>query len=266
MIEMKTQKSGIIVSKSLRNFWKAIIFVSCLLLVIISCTNDDKPEKIGAIIDRSKLPKLHVTDVTTVISDSGVTRYRISSSRWDIYDKVNQPYWEFPNGIHFEKFDENLNINANIRSNYAKFYVNEQIWELRGKVKSTNLQGEVFETEQLFWNQRLEKFYSDSLTKITRATQILTGTGFVSNQSMTQYTFMRPQGPISFNENPNSSDSIATSSNGSVGVKPSVGVVSSLNAPAKIISSINEQNAKAAAKKPIPAKPIPTMLIPIPQK
>jgi len=257
MIEMVPQNSQINRSRFFNNFRKTLIFIGCIFsLVIISCTNDDKPEKIAAIVDRTKLPKLHETDVTTVISDSGVTRFRISSPSWDIYDKAEQPYWEFPKGIHFEKFDENLNVSANIHSLYAKFYVNEQIWELRGKVKSTNVKGEIIETEQLFWNQRLETFYSDSLTKVTTPSQILTGTGFLSNQSMTQYTFVRPQGSISVSENSNNLD---TASNAPYGVKPLGGIVT---------SSINDQNAKAAAaaKNPSPTKTFPTMLIPIPQK
>ena len=53
---------------------------------------------------------------------------------------------------------------------------------------------ELFETEQLFWNQRQQKFYSDSLVKITQTTRIITGIGFESDQNMTNYTIRKPQG------------------------------------------------------------------------
>ncbi len=167
---------------------------------IVACIQD-KPVKISAIKDRAAMPKLHATDITTVISDSGITRYRISTPRWDVYDKSVQPYWEFPNGIHFERFNLNMKVDANINSQYARFNENEKVWELRGKVKSINLQGELFETEQLFWNQNQERFYSDSLVKITQATRIITGIGFESNQSMTKYTIKKPQGIFPVDEN-----------------------------------------------------------------
>jgi len=153
-----------------------------------------------AVVDRSTLPKLHATEITTVISDSGITRYRISSPRWDVYDKASQPYWEFPNGIHFERFDLNLKVDANIHSQYARFDENEQLWELRGKVKATNLQGELFETEHLFWNQREERIYSDTLIRVTQASHIITGLGFESNQSMSRYSIRKPQGIFPVNE------------------------------------------------------------------
>jgi len=179
-----------------------ILTVVVVLFIAVACSND-KPEKIGAVVDRSKLPKLHATEITTVISDSGITRYRISAPRWDVYDRATQPYWLFPNGIHFEKFDLNLKVDANIHSKFAKFNENEQLWELRGKVKMTNIQGELFETEQLFWNQREERFYSDSLIKITQATHIITGIGFESNQTMTHYTIKKPQGVFPVDEKAN---------------------------------------------------------------
>lgn len=180
-------------SYSKTNIWRTTVWSVFVLLFVCACSND-KPDKIGAIADRSKLPRLHATEITTVISDSGITRYRISAPSWDIYDRASQPYWEFPKGIHLERFDLNMKVDANINSKYAKFNENEQTWELRGKVKAINLEGELFETEQLYWNQRQERFYSDSLVKITQATRVITGIGFESDQTMSKYSIKRPQG------------------------------------------------------------------------
>jgi len=189
------------IRKANKNITTALMVVVVLFLTV-TCSND-KPDTIAAIVDRSTLPRLHALDISTVISDSGVTRYRISAPVWDIYDKANNPYWEFPKGIHFEKFDLNLKVDANIHARYAKFNENEQLWELKGKVRSTNLQGELFETEQLFWNQRQERFYSDSLIKITQKSHIITGIGFESNQAMTKYVIKQPQGIFPVDEEAN---------------------------------------------------------------
>ena len=185
----------------LKNSWKETVAIVFLLFFVFSCvSNSDKADKIAAVTDRTKIPRLHATEITTVISDSGITRYRISASRWDIYDRAMPPYWEFPKGIHLERFDQSLKVDANIHSLYAKFNENEQLWELRGMVRAINLQGELFETEQLFWNQRQEKFYSDTLIKITQATRIITGIGFESNQTMSKYLIKRPQGIFPVND------------------------------------------------------------------
>jgi LPS export ABC transporter protein LptC len=199
MIEMRPVKSRFSLITIL-SITKTVLGSLFFLLFVVAC-NNDKPDKIGAVVDRTKLPKLHATEITTIISDSGITRYRITASRWDIYDKASKPYQEFPDGIYFEKFDANMKVDANIQSKYARFDENDQIWELRGKVRAMNIQGELFETQQLFWNQRQARFYSDSLIKITQATHIITGIGFESNETMTNYTIKKPQGVFPLNEN-----------------------------------------------------------------
>jgi len=199
MIEMRPVKSRFS-QITIRNITKTVLGSLFFLVLFLVACNNDKPDKIGAIVDRTKLPKMHATEITTIISDSGITRYRITAPRWDFYDKASQPYQEFTEGIYFEKFDANLKVDANIQSKYARFNENEQIWELRGKVRAMNIQGELFETEQLFWNQRQARFYSDSLIKITQATHIITGIGFESNETMTHYTIKKTQGVFPLNE------------------------------------------------------------------
>lgn len=182
---------------------KAGLIFAFILFFMTACTKKEDTDKIAAIKDRSAIPKLHATEITTVISDSGITRYRISTDRWDMYDKAKEPYQEFPKGIHLEKFDANLKVDANIHSHYARYNENEQIWELRGKVRATNLQGELFETEQLFWDQRLKRIYSSKLVTITQVSHIISGIGFESNESMTIYTIRKPQGIFPLKEGGN---------------------------------------------------------------
>lgn len=173
------------------------IRVSLLLFVLLfflSCTKTEPPQKIAAIADRSKMPRLRASDITTIISDSGITRYRITTPVWDVFDRASQPYWEFPKGIQFEQFDEKLKVDANLHSKYAKFLEYEKLWELRGEVKMTNIRGQLMETNLLYWDQRTGKFYSDSAISITDAAHIIKGVGFESNQNMTNYHIKKTKG------------------------------------------------------------------------
>jgi len=180
----------------------AIAVAIAVLCCFNGCTHKkDKKQTVEAVTDRSKMPVLDAITVNTVISDSGVTRYRIKAPRWQIYDKADPPYWEFIEGIVLEKFDETYNVDASIESNYAIYNEREQIWRLDGDVRAINLKGEVFETPQLYWNQKTERVYSDSLISIYRSNSIIKGFGFDSNQTMTQYTIRNPQGVFPINEN-----------------------------------------------------------------
>ena len=170
-----------------------VVAVVCFL----SCS--DKPEQVEAITDRTTTPSLRANEVTTVVSDSGITRYRVNTAEWLVYDKAEEPYWEFPKGIHLEKFDFNLDVDAEIQSNYAIYYEKKKLWDLRDSVRAINVDGEHFESDRLFWDENTERVYSDSKIKITQKEKVITGRGFESNQSLTKYVIRNPEGifPIS---------------------------------------------------------------------
>ena len=70
---------------------------------------------------------------------------------------------------------------------------------LNGNVRILNVQNEKFLTNQIFWDQRNHKVYSDSFIHIERSDRIIEGYGFESNEKMTTYTVTRPSGifPVS---------------------------------------------------------------------
>lgn len=56
----------------------------------------------AAITERDSLPVMDTKGVTTLISDSGITRYRVNTAEWLIYDRKKPPYWAFEKGIYLE--------------------------------------------------------------------------------------------------------------------------------------------------------------------
>ena len=171
-----------------------------LCVLLVACRNTDVKHRAAAVADRKAMPVLEGIDVNTLISDSGITRYRIKAHKWLIFDKADTPYWEFPKGIYLEKFNMELKADATIEADYAYYNEPAQLWTLRGNVKAMNLQGEQFETPLLYWDQQSESVYSESSIIITRATSIIKGVGFRSNQEMTQYTILRPSGVFPIEE------------------------------------------------------------------
>ena len=61
-------------------------------------------------------------DVSTLISDSGRTRYKIVANVWEIYDKAKEPFWYFPEGFYLERYDAGFNIEATIVADTAWNY------------------------------------------------------------------------------------------------------------------------------------------------
>ena len=167
----------------------------------VSCDND-KLETTDA-IERDSVAGQYAKDVYTLISDSGIVKYRMETKEWYIFDRVDTPYWYFPQGLFFETLNDTMGTDASITSKYAKYYTDLELWDLRDSVKSKNIKGEYFETDQLFWDQKEKRVYSKEKIKITQDKRIITGRGFESNQSFTNYTIKKPEGIFPIEEQQN---------------------------------------------------------------
>lgn len=177
----------------------AIAVMAVLFLFATACRREVKLRS-DAVVDRAAIPVLEAHEVTTLISDSGITRYRITAPKWKVFDKAEPAYWEFEDGVYLEKFAEDLSVEASMEADYAHYNEKEQIWRLYGNVHALNLEGEEFDTQELYWNQKSERVYSDSSIMIKRETSIIYGLGFESNQEMSKYTILKPTGVFPIKE------------------------------------------------------------------
>ncbi|MBR4118476.1 MAG: LPS export ABC transporter periplasmic protein LptC [Bacteroidales bacterium] len=169
------------------------VIVVLLMIIMFSCGKDNK-EVIEAFADPNEVPTIYSKDVSTLISDSGVTRYRVVAPDWYMYENSETPRWYFPRGIYLETFDDDYNVAAFLEGDTAIFYKNQRLWEIRGDVKMANTNDERFFTEQLFWSQDAKKIYSDTIIHIERGDRIIEGLGFESNQNMTRYKILKTTG------------------------------------------------------------------------
>lgn len=174
-----------------------------LLLFTVACSKEVK-EVVDATYDPEKSYTMKATQVNTLISDSGITRYRIEAAEWIVFGKAKEPYWYFPEGIYVEKFDTLFHSEASIKADTAYYFDKKGLWHLIGNVEVESLQGEQFDTSELFWDQKKEKVYSDKYIRIQQKEQIITGVGFESNQNMTRYMIFNSQGEFPVEDTPKS--------------------------------------------------------------
>jgi LPS export ABC transporter protein LptC len=168
--------------------------MSLLLFMSIACSKE-KQEKVEVAFDPENSFTMKTTDVFTLISDSGITRYSAKAAVWLAFDKAKEPYWYFPEGIYLEQFDTLFNVKASIKADTAYHYNKQELWRGIGNVEMQNREGEHFSTSLINWDQKLQKIYSDKDIRIeTLQGKIITGKGFISNSSLTVYKIFEPGG------------------------------------------------------------------------
>ncbi len=170
----------------------AAIMLSVTGLTATSCKEDNPIAT--ADVDAEHTPTMLTRNVETLISDSGVVRYRIKTPVWYVYDEAEEPCWRFPEGLSLDKFDNFFRREAEVSADSATYFKNKQIWRLDGNVDISNIMKEKFLTQQLFWDQRQHKLYSDSFIHIETGDKVLEGYGFDSNEQLTRYSIRRVSG------------------------------------------------------------------------
>ena len=64
-------------------------------------------------------------------------------------------------------------------------------------------QGEKLETEELIWDERENKIYTDKKVIITTAKELIQGEGFESKPDFSEYSISKIQGTFNFNSSTN---------------------------------------------------------------
>jgi LPS export ABC transporter protein LptC len=172
-----------------------VLPVACAALFLLATAcSEEKTEMVNRVVDDETAPTMVTHNVNTLISDSGITRYRMTAPIWLVYDEAKDPTWRFPEGMFLEKFDDKFAVDATVVCDSAIYFKDRGLWRLDGDVNIVNTQGEKFLTEQLFWDQRQGKVYSDSFVHIEKSDRIIEGYGFESNDRMTTYSLNKPSG------------------------------------------------------------------------
>lgn len=165
-----------------------------VLSVAFPSCGEKKVETVKVPADPDRVPTMMSRDVTTLISDSGMTRYRVTSSLWLVYDEAESPYWKFPNGLFLEKFDDRFDVEATVECDSATYFKSLKLWRLDGNVFIRNVKNERILTEQMFWDQSRHEVRSDSFVRIERSDRIIEGYGFRSDERLANYVILKPSG------------------------------------------------------------------------
>ncbi len=158
-----------------------------LVFVLFGSCEEQKEHTAPAINDRDSVSMMTSYGVNTLISDSGVIKYKIVTERWDV-NTVKQPTrWTFEKGIFLEQFDEKFHVEGYINADTAWYYDQIKLWELRGRVHIRNVNGLIFDSEELFWDGIKHEFYSHKFSKVVTPERTMQGTYFRSDEHMSHY-------------------------------------------------------------------------------
>lgn len=171
-----------------------IIIICVLLALFVSACQEAVEHTAPAIRDRDSASVMTSWGVNTLISDSGVIKYRIVTERWDVNAVKHPSRWTFDKGLFLEQFDEKFHIQAYIQCDTAYYYDQMHLWELRSRVRVRTKEGLRFTSEQLFWDESRHELYSYVFSRLVTPERTLQGSFFRSDERMTHYLVTNSRG------------------------------------------------------------------------
>ena len=164
-----------------------------MVLSFIACDNP-KEHTAPAIYARDSVAMMTSYGVNTLISDSGIIKYRIVAERWEVNENLNPKRWIFRRGVFLEQFDEKFHVEAFIQADTAFYFTDQKLWHLIGNVRVRTLDGLRYSSEELYWNQDRHELYSNRFSRLITPEREMEGSYFRSNEQLTRYFISNSKG------------------------------------------------------------------------
>lgn len=177
--------------------------------LLFSCEN--KPS--ATVYDTETLMTESSENRTITMMENGARSYTFTAPLIEGYSLAKNPYKEFRRGVKMTTYtsDSLSLVDVILTANYAIFYENQELWEAKGNVvvikhnrkdsdtTVTDLT-EVY-TQQLFWNAKTKKIYSNVDTKILQADALHIGVGFEADDDLSNIHFRKYSSEVEFEMN-----------------------------------------------------------------
>lgn len=188
-----------------------LLYIIGVICAVCSC-NSPKEHTAPAIYERDSVAMMQSYGVNTMISDSGVMKYRIISERWIVNEKKNPKVWIFERGLFLEQFDEKFHVQAYIQCDTAYNYYENKLWHLIGNVRVRTTDGLKFNSEELYWDQMKHELYSNKFSRLVSPEREMQGSYFRSDENLTHYFISNSKG--SFEKSDFENDNSQTNQSG----------------------------------------------------
>lgn len=182
--------------------------LSCI--VILTACEQAVEHLAPAVNPRDSVPTMVTYGVNTLISDSGIVKYRIVTERYEVNQVKNPPRWTFDKGVFLEEFDENFHVQLYIQCDTAYYYDQERLWELRGRVRVKTKDGVRFYSEELYRDENRHELYSNKFSRLITPDRQLEGNYFRSDERMTKYYVSNSKGSFARTDIADKNDTLSS--------------------------------------------------------
>jgi LPS export ABC transporter protein LptC len=168
----------------------AALFLCCLFFA--ACENSK--EEIQA-LSTKRIAVEEAKYIESYLSQGGKMRARLTAPVMNRY-QTDSPYIEFPKTLHVDFFNDTLVVESQLNAKYGRYRETEQKVFLRDSVVVFNSKKDTMRSEELWWDQNSQKFYTDKPVEIHQPDKIIFGNGLEADQSFNWWVIKEVKGEL----------------------------------------------------------------------
>ena len=242
--------------KCMIRYARVALSVAGSAILLFSCSGEREDASSSA---EEAMMTVYSEHLSIINSQNGRRSYHFVTPLLEGYTLAREPYREFRKGIKITTYqDDSLSsVDAVLTANYAIYYEKRELWEAKGNVVVEKSDGKTLYTQQLFWNARTGKIYSNVDSKIVQnnGRDVFIGEGFESDEEFKDWRFRRMKGRMEV-EMKQAADSTAADS---TAVRPASATATApapTAAPTPVATSAPAATSAAAAAPEPSAAPV----------
>ena len=182
---------------------KAALLTGCFFM--FACENDvNEVRELG----RKKPSIEEGKNIDYYLSMNGKMRAHLTAPLLLRYQGDSGRKSELPNTLHVDFYNDSMKVESQLSALYGRYMENENKVFLRDSVVAFNTKGDTLYCKEMYWDQTLQKFYTDKrvfLSKDFGKTHLIGLDGMTCNQDMTSITLFKMQQGSFFTTPPDSS-------------------------------------------------------------
>lgn len=167
-------------------------------ILLLSC---DKKKPVDPAGDEALISRV-MDSMEIVTSENGVLKSVFRSPLVEDHEFAKAAFQEHPKGIEVISYDTLGMESSRVVSDYALHWTERDLWELKGNVMVTGENGRRLFTQQLSWDRKIAKIYSNVDSKVEEGEDEFIGEGFEADDDFSRWTFRRLKGRVSVDTEP----------------------------------------------------------------
>ena len=160
-----------------------------------SCTND--PKLVQEFVSDKQQPIEHIKGAQLLHTENGKVKVRVLANSIERFQDI-QPALIFPNQLEVYFYNDSSQLQSTLIADYASIDEGKKIMLAKNNVILISIDDKKLETDELVWDEKKNKIYTDKKVKITTGKEVVFGEGFTSTTDFKEYSITKVHGTFDF--------------------------------------------------------------------